>query len=218
MIIKRSVLILALVAAGGALHSGSAEALVTTYTDRAAFQAAAGTTVLEDFNSFTEDASFAGGGVLDVGDFTLSGTSPFPAFNLVDVPPDNTISAFRIDGTPFVSTITNTVDSFTIEFESEISAFGAEFNYISDDSLSRVRTTSVDLGLGEPSIEIPFLQPGFFGFVSDTKFSSLTFTSNTGDTWSLDNVEYAVAEVPEPGMLVCLAALGLLGVVTRKQS
>ncbi|MEM8637484.1 MAG: PEP-CTERM sorting domain-containing protein [Cyanobacteria bacterium P01_G01_bin.54] len=227
--IKHSALILAVVA-GGALHSAPAEALVTTYTDRAAFQSAAGTTVLEDFNGFTEDISFSGGGVVDVGDFTLSGTSVFipSALNMIDAPPD---SGFSINGTSFVSAVTNSNDSLTIEFASAISAFGADFSYISNSPAS---ITSIDWGLGEPAIEIPALRPGFFGFVSDTEFSTLTFTSNGIDTWSMDNIEYALVEnigddpmdngeddpteIPEPGMLVGLAALGLLGVATRKRS
>ena len=217
------VLLLATIAIGGAIATEAAEAAVITYTDRAAFQAATGTTKIETFNSFERDLSYWSGGTVDVGDFTLSGSATSHIqWNRIDVPRGE-IPSLDIDGTPFASTVTGTSTSFTIKFDSEIFAFGADFATISDDG----RTTHIDLGLGLPQIDVPDLQSGFFGLTSNTAFSSLTFAANSNyDGWSFDNVEYGNLRapishsVPEPTSVLSLLALGSLliggGALKRK--
>jgi hypothetical protein len=63
-------------------------------------------------------------------------------------------------------------------------------------------------------LDIPNLTGGFYGFVSDSAFTSnfLSLTFGAADGFGMDNLVYAsaVREVPEPSTLALLL-LGFLG-------
>ena len=89
------------VAAVAVLVSSTASAALVTYTDRATFPAAAGTTVTEDFNSVAVGTEFIGT-PLDLGGFTLERTiGPFGALPTGEI--EAGTGAFNIDGTNFAS-------------------------------------------------------------------------------------------------------------------
>src|SRR4029079_13023207 len=87
-----------------AILVNSAAAVITTYTSRASFDAAIGTTVTQNFNSYVNDASFRTSAV-DAGEFSLSATgSPNVGYDLIDVNPDATTD---VDGTTDVRVFTD---------------------------------------------------------------------------------------------------------------
>ncbi len=71
----------------------------TTFTNRGLWEAEVGSFSEETFNSYTVDTSFNDTNV-DVGDFTLNGTTGFGGVQIIDVPPLTT-SFFNIDCNPW---------------------------------------------------------------------------------------------------------------------
>lgn len=162
-------------------------AVTMTFDNQSSFQAAAGATISEDFNTFTTEAFF-NDAPLDVGDFTLSVTEPATSEGRNGISQTPLFPEFELDGTPQVNTLIfgDSGSSFQIQFDQPITAFGADFGGISDDRITQ-------LTFGTEVIDVPERDPGFFGIVTDTPFSLLSFQPGDGqnDGFSLDNIEYA---------------------------
>jgi hypothetical protein len=195
--------------------NSAAAATFTVFTDRALFDAAAGATSSENFNSVVGEPSFNGSD-LTVGDLTLRNDNTISR-GYIDQPPAE-FSVFNIDGTANANIFTDTNRSFTLGFSSAITAFGADFGGM-NDGLQR----SVFNVLGD-DIFAP-IQSGntvqFFGFISDMAFSSLSIfdVNDEGDGFSMDNVSYGttIAPVPLPaGGLLLLSALGGIAALRRR--
>lgn len=203
-----------------ATATGASAATITTYTDRASFAAAAGTTATETFNSYVNDVSF-GASSISVGPMTLSASLASGSANLIDVPPFTTNEA-NVDGTPSLNVLTlngTTPGTMTITFSSPITAFGADFSQFNDEIprtqivIDLVSTLSPPTTTGQTS---------FFGFVSDTAFTTVTFVAAfDADAFGIDNVTYSTATTaptPEPATLALLGAgLAGLGALRRKR-
>jgi hypothetical protein len=197
-----------------------------TFTDRASFNAAAGLTSLEDFNSFADDISFQTT-PLDVGPFSLSTTGAaanFGIFNLIDVPPIFFSGSFNVDGTPEANLLVSVGSSVFLTFDAPIAAFGADFANLQDFNL---RTNIIVDGTAlVPSVTTTVATsttPRFFGLASDTPFSTIEFRGVTGglsDGFGMDNVAFggSAMAVPEPSSLALLGlgALGVAGYAWRK--
>lgn len=181
--------------------------------DRAAFQGAVagGTISSEDFDALadgtilgvTPDVTYgASGGDVIVTDTFLTTTVP----NGIG----STSAGFF---TPTESAI------FT--FSSAITAFAIDINTFAstDGAYSALLDTSESvLSIFEA---FPNFSTGqFLGFVSDTPFSQITISANTGFSYTLDTLVYgdaaAVQSVPEPGTLALLG-LGLVGMAARRR-
>lgn len=167
-------------------------AATTVYTDRASFDLATGGSLsFEDFS----------GGSTSTGAFDVSGTGVFVTGG----------GALRGRPTLFGGTMTYT-------FASPISAFGGDFDTSPGGSGIGLRFT---LGSGEV-VSQDLLAPydAFWGFVSDTTFTTLTVSGATGpgfaETHTFDNFSFGiaapVAPVPVPAGLPMLLA-GLLGAI-----
>ncbi|NES04638.1 MAG: PEP-CTERM sorting domain-containing protein [Okeania sp. SIO2F4] len=195
---------LASIAVLSTLSAGIAEAAnFTTFTDRADWEAAVGSFSEEDFNDFTTEVSFEQSS-LDVGDFTLVGLgSRSFGRNFIDVPPAQ-FSVFNIDGTPNVNALAFFSDATRLDFDSPITAFGADFAAISNGFFT------TEFVIGSDAIDIPDTPLGFFGFVSDMSFSEILF-QGTGDGFSFDNVVYGQVSTPEPASILGLLAFGAIG-------
>ena len=116
---------------GLAIQINTANAgVVTVHTSRADFNAVAGATTLEDFNSFTSEVDFLTA-PLDVGDFTISTTNTFAARNFIDLPPVQ-FTDFDIDGTNVVNAFLENGDTLFLTFDVPITAFGADFGNLND--------------------------------------------------------------------------------------
>jgi len=211
------------VAAVAVLVSSSASAAFMTYDDKMAFQAAAGTTVTEDFNSVAVGTNFIGT-PLDLGGFTLQRTiGEFGIFDFGEI--EGGSGAFNVDGTNFASVQTATyIGNLVLNFDEPIFAFGLDlrgFNdlilrtsiWLDDDEYPGLTTVASNDSLS------------FLGFTSDTSFTSITFLANdiaggdSGDGFGIDNIEYStVSAVPVPAAawLFGSAILAMFGFSRRK--
>ena len=213
-------LIFASAAVAAASMAVPANAATMIFTDRTAFNTAAGATTLVDFNSFTTEVNFRTT-PLDVGPFSIAGSGPGQGSrNRIDIPPAQ-FPSFDIDGTNLVNMFVGSQSSVEITFDAPVFAFGADFSRLNDGA---VRTQIS--GAGESFV--PPVDGGirFFGFTSDTAFSNVRFENATGTTnsdgFSLDNVSFAsaaVGAVPEPTtwamMIIGFGAIG--GAMRRRR-
>jgi hypothetical protein len=188
--------------------------VIGTFTDKASFSATVGTTSTETFNSFTSDTPFHTV-PLDIGDFTLSMIGmPATHANQIDSPPQRW-SGTDIDGTARLDVYTQGGSSLIFTFDEGITAFGADFKSFNDTYL---RTQIfVDGTLLNPPVSPNNYRLTFFGFETDTLFSTVEFRGNISDGYGIDNVQYASAAVPEPSTFF-LFGTGLLGLgLNRKR-
>lgn len=205
-----------------AMAFAGAQAVPVTYTNEANFLAAIGgaADVVEDFNSFLSDQSFRNTS-FDVGPFTLSSSGSNQnagTQNQVDTTPFSFGNFSNVNGTThahfFITTLSGGTTA-SIQFDSPLTAFGATFKELANDTnitfttQSGAKTLTPGIGLGV----------GFFGFVLDPgeTLTSLTFVrgGGGGDGFGMDDVLLATTAVPEPGVLG-LVLLGLAGARVRR--
>ncbi|MEC9434717.1 MAG: VPLPA-CTERM sorting domain-containing protein [Pseudomonadota bacterium] len=204
------------VAIGIVAAPGAASALVTTYVDETAFLAAAGSVTTETFDGFVSDASFYNTS-LDVGDFVIAATtSSVPTnFNEIDASPYEFVNL----GSPYAKIGIDDGDTVTLTFDAPITAFGALFYGVNDDEL-RSQITVAGETVAHPVTSGSVF--AYFGLISDTPFSVLTFTglSDGGEAMAFDDATYSAisAPVPVPAAAPLLAgALGGLGLLARRR-
>ena len=203
---------------GLAIQINTANAgVIATHTSRAGFKAAAGATTLEDFNSFTTEVDFLTT-PLDVGDFTISTTNTNATRNFIDLPPVQ-FTDFDIDGTSVVNAFLENGDTLSLTFDAPITAFGADFGDL--NAFSSVGTEIFAAGETLTPPQTLVSEVRFFGFTSDTEFTTIEFRGLGFDGFSIDNVEFAPAVsgvVPEPTSMAIFGALALATVSTRRRS
>ena len=194
-----------------------AGAVILTFTDRAAWEAAVGAFTEESFDAFVADQSFNDGLVVDVGDFMLKGlgdaTLDGVVYNHIDAAPfdDERPSP---NGTTDLSVRVADEDfdlppnppgpiGFDVLFDLPQGAWGADFGITGTEF--RVNADGVEIGLG--------LANSFFGFV-DTAGTFTTLKIDTplganGANTTLDNFVYGTpAPVPGPATLTLLVLGG----------
>ena len=187
-------------------------AVIGVFTDRASFGDAVGPVLGEDFNAFESDIPFHTTG-FDVGPFTLSMTgSPLTngTRNIIDAQPLMEL-IFNVDGSTVAQALTTDGTTFVITFDVPITAFGADFAALNED-VDRTR-----IRVGTDILAPPVTggnTVGFFGFQTDSPFTTLEFVTSSltrpSDGYSLDNV--AFSPIPIPGAL-WLFGSGLLGLI-----
>ncbi|WP_395345193.1 PEP-CTERM sorting domain-containing protein [Ningiella sp. W23] len=201
------------------LFATSANAALVSFTDRSAFDAAAGATSIEDFDSFTIDTQFHTG-TLDVGDFSLSMTStPSTNFNIIDVPPlANAESDVNGSANMRVFTNGNLGVDLMFMFDTAISSFGADFRSLNDE------IARTEIVVGGEVLTLPIAsgsgQASFYGFTSDTAFTSVIFRGIVNDVYGIDNVTYGSATAVSAPSTLAMMLLGVAGFVVarRKQA
>jgi len=177
-------------------------AATDVYTDRAAFDLATGGSLnFEDFSS----------GSTSNANFSVSGTNV------------RVLGNGQLRGRPTING-----DNMTYVFTSPISAFGGDFDSSPGGNGIGLRFT---LGTGEV-VSSELLAPfdGFWGFVADSPFSSLTVSGGSGsgfaETHNFDNFSFGLAApvspVPLPAslsmLLVALCGAAGLSRWSRKSS
>ncbi len=200
--------------AAAIVTASAAQAAPTLYFTSASFTAAVGATTLTDFNGFGSDTSFQSVSV-DAGAFSLLGFGFQYDRNFIDAAPVQ-FSDFNVDGTTVVNAVSDQAAGLTITFDAPVIAFGADFRAIN--------TTGAEVNFVFNGITVNIGQNntynGFFGFVSDTPFTSLTLTGGFGDGYSFDNVLTANAgpAVPEPATwAMMIGGFALAGATMRRR-
>lgn len=215
---------------GFSLAAAPALGAVVTYTDLSSWQAAAGSTSLETFDSATPGLFAAPVastfGPVAFNGFTLSGqpTGDYIGITTTSLSgsPNNPIPA-AFAGQNFVSW--GSADGYvgpttTITFNQPTKAFAFDwFNTDISDQYQITLNPQGDIFGGPPFTVAPYgTLSGFFGVVSDTYITSATistqfdggFVSDEG----LDNVR--LSSVPEPSQLALFIGLGGLALLSRR--
>ena len=167
------------------LVSGQANAAtITTYDNRAAFDAAVGPTTLEDFNSQALGTSFLDV-ALDLGDFSVERETSGGA----DEGRMQVGFPCQFDGTICGEVTTRSSQDLVFTFLDPIFAFGLDVYALNDENVLRTLVeadgTNVPVTVeGDPTAR-------FFGFSSDTAFTEVRFVGVVGDGWAFDNLAYA---------------------------
>ena len=155
---------------------------------------------VQDFDSFS-----AGSTLLDDGFISYSTTGGDPLVTSFFLPSTGSNGLGATDVGFFAPT-----DTLTLTFASEINAFGIDINtFATDDAAYRVVLSTGDDAF---SVFDPFAGAGtgqFLGFVSDTPFTSLTLSAESGFAYTVDTLQSGA--VPEPGTWALLL-LGFFGI------
>lgn len=213
---KTSILMLSLTAS---LSVVAAHAATTTYADRTAFDAAAGTTTTETFNNCgTSTTSLQT-------DFVLSSSNlgpcssltpgisfaPDAGFNLYIAGPGQSGNADTSLGVDFPFEGHN-----LITFATGVTAFAADLfqNIGGGGQGTSAAKVNIDLfGVGglidSISATVAPTVGGFIGLTSSTEITSILI-SQSGGYAVIDNVSFGAQNIPEPGS-VALLGLGFIG-------
>ena len=178
--------------------TGSAAAVTLTFTDRSAFQAAAGNLATEGFNF-----NF-GGAALNVGAFTVIGNPNLATF------PATTSPEFVSEGSHAL--VFREVGDISIIFSTPITAVGFDINDINQSAFNYADNAGNSFSDIIPPIPTNTIGSSFFGVVSDTPFSTVVLSTSFGSEFflaGLDNLQYSTPQIPLPGSVwMMLAGLG----------
>lgn len=207
-------------AASLAWSPASSAALIATYSNPAAWAAAAGTPIaLEDFTSATLVPGLTinslGGGSISSG--------PTGQIN-------NALAVFGL----CINGGTGCPATTMFSFSPGTTAFAADWDLSPGGPGSGIDFSVTLQGGGAPQFVPGITNPptggsfiGFFGFVSDTTFTSISLGSGitgNGETFNADNLQFRTTggdgAVPEPATLALLgvALLGIVALRKRKQT
>lgn len=190
----------------------------TIYSTEASFLASAGTTTTEDFESYPTGSTGSGA----VANYT------FDDFSVSSDP-----AAIKVLGSSaYGNHNTTSGGSKYLSFDTDIGSVGSDIIFEFDFGFSPLNAFglyftdtdhAVEVVIDGVSYDVSATGDGgenYFGFVSDVSFSSIMINGGSTDShWSVDDVSYAVASVPEPGSVFLLvAALSGLAVRYRGKS
>lgn len=217
----------------GWLFAVTASASIMTFDTLAEFEGAAGPTMVEDFDGVPGERNFTNRSV-QIGDLTLftdlNSTDDLASFNRVLIGPGyNDLDDFQraasknsIDRTSnFAHVGIRPGDVFTISFNQPMYSFGGSLKGL-NDSIFRTRISVLGQNFVPAITDGPKLQ--FFGIVSETPFSSISFRGPERNGFGLDNLRYSSleppsADIPVPASLPLLATgLLLVGAFRRKRN
>lgn len=180
-----------------------AKATLIQYTDRSAWEAAAGLLNTEDFDAI---------GYI----YISAATGPVAINSDFSIEDLGTIGTYIDSGGFYHSRERNPSESSRFIWNYGITAFGGDFN------LAGPGGSGSGLNLIFSSGDSDYISGntnGFVGWISDTAFVSVTFSDpepgSPVETWEFDNMGYSAptaAPVPEPSTII-LMGIGLIGMV-----
>jgi len=191
---KKLMLLLSLLVA-----SVNTNASIVTYTDKAAWSAVTGSTLLYDFNS-DSNGSFM---VRDFGDFKAELKNQSGTYKP------------SVIGGELQLQVSNYVSELELIFDSSLSSLGFDWRN-TDPSRDKIELNI----LGETFVFGPGQSSGFFGLTSTILFDSIGLSDTVGNggaltTGYIDNLRYSnsMSSVPVPAALFLFAPalLGFLG-------
>jgi hypothetical protein len=198
-------------AAIGAVALGSQQAKATTYTNSAAFAAAATGITINDFSSYAAGALLPNGSPLGGLTYTfntgagLGGVITSGFYNSFS---GNSLAAKQVGGGLSSSDFFLANEGFTVVFPTAVTAFAV----FSNTNLPVGATLSTSSGTAATTFTTYDTSTfGFLGFTSDTPFMSATFTSSI---FNIPLIAYgSVSAVPEPATWAMMI-LGFIGIGT----
>ena len=220
------------IATSGLVCATTASAALLSFNDEVTFLASSGSTVMESFENIPVTPGATLLPSIPAGDldnhFDVTGSSS--GFQIWNDPPHATDGAQALFWIALNSTPPPNSDpkSFTLSnFDGASAPVTALGLYIIDWASAGALGTltfSNDNGESEVVAVSPPSRPDwntfFFGVISDTPFTSATFTTTTDDGWHLvDQVYYSSAEaVPEPATIALLGfGFAAIGYQRRKR-
>lgn len=202
------------VAVGGlAALCTTSHAAIIQYSSRAAFDLAAGPTLLQDFESFIPASNAFHGVSFDFGDFA--------AFNDANSAGGGHIAAPGVinGSAEILGVVTLAGAQFRLTFDFPIVALGFDTFNLADQRFDDLVFNNSTLDV--VSVHDPIDQTRFWGFVSDTPFTTITirqtgFGAGGGDTdgFRIDNVAYT----PAPSGAVALLGAAAVASLRRRRT
>jgi hypothetical protein len=198
--------------------SVAADASAATFTDRAAFNAAAGTVKVETFESSPIVGTVDTGAVqiISFADFKV-GSTPVATKLLAT---DHYFGAFNT--TPggarylYIDTDVGLLGSMAVfAFNSPIRAIGFDYTSFGEPGSTFNLTVQGTTYAIAPNANAN--ASGFWGYTSTTDFSNFSFTASTDSGYAFDQVTYT-GVVPEPQSVALLAfGMVVIGVGVRRR-
>lgn len=203
-------------------------AAVVTFQSKNLFEDVSGDLQFENFNADAQNQSFQNRSIT-IGELTFfadvnSGVSAL-TFNKVAKPPfptasDSALAINAVNRSAFIHVGLREGDTFTMAFLEPIYKFGTSLGSINDSSTRTSISVAGETFLLNPR---PVGATRFFGLISDTPFSSITFSATGSDGFGIDNVLFSneplpTEEIPLPASLPLMATgLALFGLYAKRK-
>lgn len=205
------------------------QGFATVYGSRVDFNAAAPNASTDTFEIANSTSGGTGAVAFTSGSYTDPFGTTYSAPTNGSVVNLNVLDSSYLNGSNMIQqkfgsdVLTSNTEVLTINFAAPVNAFAIDFGSQARGFVNTSELFSFTVaGAGTQQAYSPSTGLGFFGFTSNTAFSSLTITGTvSGDSSYFDNASFAVAPAavaaaPEPGTwALMLGGIGIFGAALR---